>query len=106
MTRLPPAGKQACIMCRTERTSPTRAAIGCDLTTLIAHVQASINRIEAAPRRQTSPGDEEATSIIVLDDVTPQYIKATYALNTCHVSLGRSAVPAARRQAWPPFVRL
>jgi len=93
-------------MCRTERTSPTRAAIGCDLTTLIAHVQASINRIEAAPRRQTSPGDEEATSIIVLDDVTPQYIKATYALNTCHVSLGRSAVPAARRQAWPPFVRL
>ena len=103
MTRLSPRENKHASCVGQSEPSPTRAAIGCDLTTLIAHVQASINRIEAAPRRQTSPGDEEATSIIVLDDVTPQYIKATCALNACHVSpLGSSCCTPAGMAAVRP----
>jgi hypothetical protein len=64
------------------------AAIVSDLIALIAHVEASINPIEASDRRETSPADQAATNVIVLDDVTPQYIKATCALNTCCASLG------------------
>jgi hypothetical protein len=33
-------------------------------------------------------GDHENSNIIVLDDVTPQYMKASTALNTCSANLG------------------
>jgi hypothetical protein len=71
-----------------EERSDGFGAIVSDLIALVAHVQASIELIEAAITRETSPGDPEATNFIVLDDLTPEHIKATYALNACHASLG------------------
>jgi hypothetical protein len=65
------------------------SSIVSDLETLIAHVQASLNLIETAIARETPLGNQEiSTNVVVLDDVTPRYIKANAALNTCHAGLG------------------
>src|SRR5215470_10489306 len=58
-----------------------------DLISLIEHVQGSIDLIEGAIARETSLGDGEAGNVIVLDDVTPQYLKAGHALHACNASL-------------------
>jgi len=59
-----------------------------DLICLIGHVQASIKLIEAAIVRETSLGNQDSTTdIVVLDDVTPCYAKANAALIACNVSL-------------------
>jgi hypothetical protein len=59
-----------------------------DLISLIGHVQASINLIEAAIVREGTPGDQDnAVDVVVLDDVTPCYAKANAALIACNVSL-------------------
>ena len=57
-----------------------------DLVSLIEHVQASQRLIEQAIAREASPGSQEA-DVIVLDDVTPPFVKATAALNACDVNL-------------------
>jgi hypothetical protein len=60
-----------------------------DLVSLIEHVRASIKLIESAIVRESPPGDPEGTAnIIVLDDVTPRYVTAGAALNTCNAGLG------------------
>jgi hypothetical protein len=60
-----------------------------DLASLIAHVEAGINLIETAIARESPLGNQEiSTNVVVLDDVTPRYIKANAALNTCHANLG------------------
>jgi hypothetical protein len=60
-----------------------------DLVSLIEHVQASIKLIESAIDRESPAGDlEGAANIIVLDDVTPRYVRAGAALTTCHAGLG------------------
>jgi hypothetical protein len=60
-----------------------------DLVSLIEHVRASIKLIESAIVRESPPGDPEgAANIIVLDDVTPRYVTAGAALNTCKAGLG------------------
>jgi hypothetical protein len=80
-------------------------AIAANLFSLVEHVQASINRVEATIAREISTGEAETSNIIVLDDVTPRYLKASDALNACSASLGtalhvlldsRSALRAAR----------
>jgi hypothetical protein len=39
--------------------------------------------------RETSPGSQEnAANVIVLDDVSPRYVKATAALKACDANLG------------------
>ena len=58
-----------------------------DLISLAEHVQASINLIEGAIARETSLGDGGIGNVIVLDDVTPQYLKAGHALHACSASL-------------------
>ena len=70
-----------------EEHSDSFGAIVSDLILLVEHVHTSINLIEAAIARETSSGDQEA-NVIVLDDVTPQYMQASHALNACHASLG------------------
>ena len=51
-----------------------------DLVALIEHVQASLKLIEQAIARETSLGNQETCAdIIVLDDVTPRYLKAAAA---------------------------
>jgi hypothetical protein len=58
-----------------------------DLISLVEHVQASIRLIEGEMGRESSLGDGEAANVVVLDDVTPQYLKASYALHSCSASL-------------------
>ena len=57
-----------------------------DLISLIAHVQASIKLIEIALLVESANHDN-ASDLVVLDDVTPCYAKANAALIACSVSL-------------------
>jgi hypothetical protein len=60
-----------------------------NLVGLIEHVQASLRLIEQTMVRETSPGNQENTAnVIVLDDVSPRYVKATAALKACESKLG------------------
>jgi hypothetical protein len=64
-------------------------SIASDLAALIEHVQASMRLIESAIARETSSGSHDiAANIIVLDDVTPRYMKAGAALKACDAGLG------------------
>jgi hypothetical protein len=65
------------------------ASIVSNLVSLIQHIQASIELIETAIDQEQHAGDQEiGANIVVLDDVTPRYAKATAALSTCNASLG------------------
>jgi hypothetical protein len=59
-----------------------------DLISLVEQVQASITLIEGAITREMTSGDEDNSNVIVLDDVTPQYMKASTAMHSCRASLG------------------
>jgi hypothetical protein len=58
-----------------------------DLISLVEHVLASIGLIDGAIAREIALGDGDAAGVIVLDDVTPQYLKASHALQACSASL-------------------
>jgi hypothetical protein len=59
-----------------------------DLASLIDHVQASLTLIESAIAREISVGSQEpSANIIVLDDVTPPYMRVTAALRACDANL-------------------
>ena len=58
-----------------------------DLVSLIDHVQASLMLIESAIARETVGTQEAAANIIVLDDVTPPYMRAPAALRACDANL-------------------
>jgi hypothetical protein len=63
-------------------------AIVSDLKCLIEHVQASMELVELAIAGEPSPGDHEVvTNVVVLDDVTPRYVKAKTTLNSCNAGL-------------------
>ncbi|WP_108522289.1 hypothetical protein [Bradyrhizobium algeriense] len=87
-----------------DRNDAYRAVVS-DLVSLVAHVQNSLRLIEQTIARETSaetsaetltetsaetsPGSpESSTDIIVLDDVSPRYMKAVAALQACDVNLG------------------
>jgi hypothetical protein len=60
-----------------------------ELASLIEHVQASIELLEAALARESTLGNQEASAnVVILDDVTPRYVKANAALNACSAGLG------------------
>jgi len=60
-----------------------------DLVSLLGHVQASLKLIESAVAGETSGGHRDAAAdIVVLDDLTPRYAKASAALKACDASLG------------------
>lgn len=60
-----------------------------DLGFLTAHVRASIDLIETAIARDALLGNQEiSANVVVLDDVTPRYVNANAALNTCQAGLG------------------
>jgi hypothetical protein len=59
-----------------------------DLVSLAAQIQASINKLETAIARELPAGDSEAyENVVVLDDVTPCYVKANTALHACKAGL-------------------
>jgi exonuclease VII small subunit len=71
----------------TKRADDNFEAIVSDLIALVEHVQASIDLINGAISREATLGEPDTSNVIVLDDVTPQYPRASYALNTCSASL-------------------
>jgi hypothetical protein len=59
-----------------------------DVVSLIEHVKASLRLIEQEIARETASGSQEtSTNVIVLDDVTPSYVRATAALRACDANL-------------------
>ena len=64
-------------------------AVVSDLTRLIEHVQSSLRLIERTIAGEASAaGQESSANIIVLDDVSPRYMKAAAALQACDTNLG------------------
>jgi len=64
-------------------------AIVSDLMSLIERVQNCSKLVESALASEASPGNPEVVAdVVVLDDVTPRYARATAALNTCNAGLG------------------
>jgi len=62
--------------------------IASDLVSLIERVQASMKMIEAAIAREAALGNQEVFSnVVVLDDVTPRYLRANAALNSSEAYL-------------------
>ena len=60
-----------------------------DLVSLIEHMQASMKMLEGAIARELPLGGQEAAgNVIVLDDITPCYVKANAALHACNAGLG------------------
>jgi hypothetical protein len=60
-----------------------------DLTSLIEQIQTSLTRIDAALASEAAATvAEPAANVVVLDDVTPRYLKAGAALKACDARLG------------------
>ncbi len=70
-----------------------------DLVSLIEHVQNSLRLIEQTIARETSPetsprSPESSTNVIVLDVVSPRYMKAATALQTSDSDPGAASLAA------------
>jgi hypothetical protein len=63
------------------------ATLVSSLTSLTQHVKASIRLIDSAIAREIGYDGADASNVVVLDDVKPQYLKASHALNSCSASL-------------------
>jgi hypothetical protein len=60
-----------------------------DLVSLIERIQASIQMLEPVIARALPLGELEAyDDVVVLDDVTPHYVRANTVLDTCRAGLG------------------
>jgi hypothetical protein len=60
-----------------------------NLGSLVEQVRANMELIESAIAGEASLGIQEAAAdIVVLDDVTPRYVKANAALSACNTGLG------------------
>ena len=83
-------------------------AVVSDLVSLVEQVQNSLRLIEQTIARETSPettpgSPESSTNIIVLDDVSPRYMKAAATLQACDVNLGialRSLLDSSDSDPW------
>ena len=64
-------------------------ALVSDLVSLVEHVQKCLRLIERMIAQEMSPGiPESSTNVIVLDDVSPRYMKAAAAVQACDINLG------------------
>ena len=64
-------------------------AVVSDLVSLIERVQASMKLIDTAIAGEAPLGNQEiAANVVVLDDITPRYLKARAALSACEAGLG------------------
>ena len=66
----------------------TYRAVVADLVLLIERVQAGLKRIDQAVAAEAAAAGAETANVIVLDDVTPRYLKAGAALRACDAGLG------------------
>ena len=63
-------------------------SVASDLMSLAARIQASMNMLKTAIARELPASDLEAYgNVVVLDDVTPCYVKANAALHACKAGL-------------------
>jgi len=76
--------------------------VASDLVSLVEHVQNSLRLIERTIEGEAPAGvSESSTNIIVLDDVSPRYMRAIAALQACDVDLGdalRSLLDTSERE--------
>jgi hypothetical protein len=64
------------------------SSVVADLVSLIDHIQASMKVLEGAIARELPVGGQHAgDEVIILDDITPCYMKANAALHTCKAGL-------------------
>ena len=78
-----------------DRNNAYRSVVS-DVISLIEHVQASLRLIEQEIARETASGGQEtSTNVIVLDDVTPPYVRATAALKACDANLATPSTPCS-----------
>ncbi|CAN7762475.1 hypothetical protein LJR220_002748 [Bradyrhizobium sp. LjRoot220] len=71
-----------------EDRNDTYRSMVADVISLIEHVQASLRLIEHEIARETASGSQDnCANVIVLDDVTPSYVRATVALKACDANL-------------------
>lgn len=69
--------------------SENYTAIISNLGSLVEQVSAMIKLIESAIASEASTDHADvAANIVVLDDVTPRYVRANAALRTCNAGLG------------------
>jgi hypothetical protein len=61
-----------------------------DLISPVEHMQPSID-LTGALAREASPSERHEANVIDLDEVTPQFIGASCALNACNTSLGTAS---------------
>jgi hypothetical protein len=81
------AGRDAAVL--SDGQNDCHRAMVSDLVCLIGHVHASTKLVELDMTGEALPGDPEvATNIVVLDDVTPRYVRAQATLNSCNAGLG------------------
>ena len=72
-----------------ESRNETYHSIVSELESLLEHIQSSMKRLEMAIAQEAVTGGQElAANVVVLDDVTPRYAKASAALNRCNAGLG------------------
>jgi len=72
----------------------SRQLIAAELRSLIARIEISMRLIDAAMDSEYDSAilsaDLSSSEIVVLDDVTPRYARASAALNACRAELGHA----------------
>ena len=72
-----------------DRRNDNYLSVVTDLTSLIERIQASMHMLEPVIARASALGELEAyDDVVVLDDVTPHYVRANTALDACRARLG------------------
>jgi hypothetical protein len=72
-----------------DRPNDNYSAVVSDLVSLIEHMQASMKMLEGAIARELPlSGQETGGNVVILDDITPCYVKANAALHACKAGLG------------------
>ena len=73
---------------RDDQNAAYRAVVA-DLVSLVEHVQNSLRLMEQMIAGEMPRGSSESSiNIVVLDDVSPRYMKSAAALQACGVNLG------------------
>jgi hypothetical protein len=74
---------------RSDGRTDNYSSVVSDLVCLIEHMQASMQMLENAIAGELPLGDQQAgDNVVVLDDITPCYVKANAALHACKAGLG------------------
>jgi hypothetical protein len=85
------------VSARSEDRNDSHGSIVSNLASLIKRIQQTNALIESAISRDATAADMEiATTVVVLDDITPGYVKARAALKSCEAGLELAL------QSWGP----